>query len=98
MGSEEEYFKKRDLEKLAKLQQKHGEDASREELEERMKRHYHRCGKCGSSMDTVAFRGIEVEVCPDCGAVLLDKGELQELAGHDRGGLIAALFSGFTGE
>ena len=49
-------------------------------------------------MDTTNFKGVEIEVCPNCGAVLLDPGELETLAGEDQAGvveMIAGLF-GFT--
>jgi Zn-finger nucleic acid-binding protein len=43
-------------------------------------------------MDTQLFKGVEIERCAGCGAVLLDPGELEELAGKDQsGGLFAAL-------
>jgi Zn-finger nucleic acid-binding protein len=42
-------------------------------------------------MDTRLFRGVEVEVCPQCGAVLLDRGELERLAGEEHEGVLTAL-------
>ncbi|MEZ4236605.1 MAG: zf-TFIIB domain-containing protein [Myxococcota bacterium] len=45
--------------------------------------HYFKCGKCGADMRTETFRGLPVEVCTECHAVLLDPGELQTLAGQD---------------
>jgi hypothetical protein len=47
--------------------------------------HLLHCGKCGNKMNTSIFKGIEIEVCPNCGAVLLDPGELESLAGNDEG-------------
>jgi Zn-finger nucleic acid-binding protein len=38
------------------------------------------------------FKGVEIEKCPDCGAVLLDPGELEQLAGKDESGFFADLF------
>jgi Zn-finger nucleic acid-binding protein len=35
-------------------------------------------------MDTKRFKGIEIEICGNCGAVLLDPGELEALAGEDK--------------
>ncbi len=40
------------------------------------------------------FKGVEIDVCGDCGAVLLDPGELEQLAGEESHGLqnLAAFF------
>lgn len=43
-------------------------------------------------MDTTIFKGVEIERCPSCGAVLLDPGELEELAGEDQSGFFAGPF------
>jgi Zn-finger nucleic acid-binding protein len=48
-------------------------------------------------MTTHPFRGIDIESCNDCGAVLLDAGELNALAGEDRSGVLASFFSMFGG-
>jgi Zn-finger nucleic acid-binding protein len=44
-------------------------------------------------METRPHRGIEIEVCPDCGAVLLDPGELELLAGRDQAGVMKGLLN-----
>jgi Zn-finger nucleic acid-binding protein len=38
------------------------------------------------------FKGVEIEKCPACSAVLLDPGELEQLAGKDESGFFADLF------
>ena len=78
---EDEYFTRLEAEQKAKLKKQI--DAEKAELakEERKKLHYLKCGKCGGEMDTVPHRGVEIEVCKDCGAVLLDPGELETLEG-----------------
>lgn len=90
---EEEYFAKLDREKKEALRAKLDAEQRDANLAERKATHHHKCGKCGADMDTKAFRGIEIEICPDCGAVLLDNGELQQLAGEDQSGIIGGLFS-----
>ena len=92
---EEEYFAKQDREKLAKLKAKWQAEAAAEALTARRDLHHHKCGKCGADMDTVPFRGVEIEVCKECKAVLLDPGELEELAGEDQGGVLESMFSFF---
>ncbi len=93
MTDEDEYFHKLDQEAKARLRARLEAELTEKESEERKRLHFHRCGKCGSQMDTIVFRGVEVERCQNCGAVLLDPGELEELAGSDQ----TAVFSSFFG-
>lgn len=98
MSDEDEYFKKRDMEAKAKLKAKL--DAQRAEAEKasRKELHFLKCGKCGSDMTTQVFRGIEIERCDHCGAVLLDPGELETLAGDDDTDTFTSFFSFFGGQ
>lgn len=98
MSLEDEYFQKIDAEQKAKLKAKQdqaGQEAARTAAKAL---HYNKCGKCGSDMDTQTYRGVEIEICPDCGAVLLDPGELQTLAGEDKSGVVSSFFSMFNKE
>ncbi len=97
MSDEDEYFKKRDMEAKAKLKAKLDAQKAEAEKAARKEMHYLKCGKCGSDMATQVFRGIEIERCGTCGAVLLDPGELEELAGEDQSGMISNFFSVFGG-
>ncbi len=90
---EEEYFAKLDREKNEALRLKLEAEQRDASAAERKQLHHHKCGKCGEDMVTSPFRGVEIEVCPSCGAVLLDSGELEQLAGHDQSGLLNGLFS-----
>jgi hypothetical protein len=89
--SEAEYFHKQAVEQLAKLR----EIAAIEDAEAACKAaqtlHFHKCGKCGEDMKTQHYKGVEIERCT-CGAVLLDPGELEQLAGMDESGFFAGLF------
>jgi len=93
---EDQYFHREDQEKLQKLKEKAQADEAAAALQARRDAHWNKCGKCGADMETQIFRGVELEICPACGAVLLDSGELQTLAGKDQGGvfeLVGALFN-----
>jgi len=83
---EDEYFKKQEAEQLAKLKAKMDADKAEQAAADRKALHHFRCGKCGTEMKTEVFKGIEIEVCPACGAVLLDNGELEHLVGKDESG------------
>lgn len=92
---EDEFFAKLDAEAKARLRAKLQAEEERFAKDQRRHLHFHKCGKCGADMDTRSFRGIEIEVCPECGAVLLDPGELEELAGTDKTDLMTSFFTMF---
>lgn len=94
---EDEYFARIDRENKEKLKQAIGKDSIKAELEERKKLHWNKCGKCGSDMHAKPFRGVEIEMCEHCGAVLLDTGELEKLAGSDQSGIFSSMRGLFGG-
>jgi len=97
VSDEDDYFKKRDMEAKALLKAKLDAQKAEAEKAARKELHYLKCGKCGSDMVTQVFRGIEIERCQNCGSVLLDPGELEDLAGEDQSGMISNFFSVFGG-
>ena len=80
---EEEYFHRTDQEKMAKLKAEQEAESAATAAAALKATHLLHCGKCGNKMNTSIFKGIEIEVCPHCGAVLLDPGELESLVGRD---------------
>lgn len=94
---EDEYFARIDQENRAKLASALTAEAREAALAERRHHYAQRCGKCGGGMKPIPFRGVEIDVCQECGAVLLDKGELETLAGHDSTGLVSGLRALFGG-
>jgi len=38
------------------------------------------CVKCSSILDRATFQGLEVDLCPDCGGLWLDRGEITRAA------------------
>lgn len=92
---EDEYFAKLDAEAKARLKARLDAEQEQFAREQRRHLHFHKCGKCGADMETRTFRGVEIEVCPECGAVLLDPGELEELAGEDKTDLLRSFFTMF---
>lgn len=97
MVDEEEYFHKLDQEAKTKLRARLDAEHAAEDRIARRALHFLKCGKCGGDMLTQPFRGIEIEVCQDCQAVLLDPGELATLAGEDSTGTFSSFFSMFGG-
>ena len=93
---EEDYFAREDRKKLEALKQQSEEEKAAQARADQKALHHLHCGKCGASMNTQTFKGVEIEVCPDGGAVLLDSGELETLAGEDEGGALATLAELFS--
>jgi len=88
---EEEYFARIEAEKRERLARQLDDERARHEAVALKEAHHLHCGKCGQKMMTTVFKGVEIEVCPGCGAVLLDPGELEQLAGEDQSSLFHTL-------
>ena len=93
---EAEYFARLDQEKKKALAEQVSAEKAQADKEARRQLHYLKCGKCGGQMAPQPFRGVTIDVCPDCNAVLLDPGELEQLAGKDESGALASLAKFFT--
>ena len=91
MSNEDEYFAKLEAEKKARMADLLGRADAVEEAARLKELHFNHCGKCGHAMLPSHYKGVEIEVCPHCGAVLLDPGELQELAGEEHHGLLRGI-------
>lgn len=89
--AEEDYFARIEQEKKARLTAEARNRKAAEEREARKALHWNKCGKCGADLKAQAFRGVEIDVCPECGAVLLDQGELESLSGQDKSGVFKTL-------
>jgi uncharacterized protein len=89
---EQEYFLKKELDRLKELREEHRRKLEQEEREKRKELHWMRCAKCGETMTTTTLGVVDVEVCPDCGGVYLDAGELDKiLEERNRKGFASAL-------
>lgn len=84
-NQEDDYFAQLDREKREALRKKLAQEAAEKAEAELKSVHFNRCGKCGHEMAPKLFKGVEIDVCTNCGSVLLDPGELQELAGEETG-------------
>ena len=94
--AEEEYFHREEAAKTARLAAELAAEKAKAERAERKALHFMRCGKCGGELKTTAFRGVDIDICQDCGVVLLDPGELETLAGKDESGAVGALAKLFS--
>lgn len=83
---EDEYFRRREQELLAKLKEKLQEEASRQSGV--------RCPKCDGVLVETKFQSVSIDVCDKCQGVWLDAGELALVAHHDesKGGWFGEIF------
>jgi hypothetical protein len=70
--NEDEYFAKQDAELIKQMRSKL--DSERDAQER--KAHYMRCPKCGANLKEETHGHAKVDVCPECGGMWLDAGEL----------------------
>ena len=94
---EEDYFARIAREKKEQLHAKLESEAAAQALSERRALHFNKCGRCGADLHPKLFKGIEIDICGECGTVLLDPGELQALAGEE-GEAVSGLFGFFFGK
>ncbi len=84
--AEEEFIAREEAEKLHRLAQQKKKSLDQKAMEERKALHYMHCAKCGFDLQTIQWRCVEIEKCYHCGAVVLDDGELEKLAGDEHKG------------
>lgn len=95
--AEEEYFARIEREQKARLAEEIAKEKAVADRAARKLLHFMKCGKCGGDLHPRPFRGVEIDVCADCGVVLLDPGELEQLSGNDEGGVISSIANLFGG-
>jgi uncharacterized C2H2 Zn-finger protein len=73
--NEEEYFARKEAERLAQLKRSAELEA---QLAER-RSHFMKCPRCGADLRVEHYSGIEVERCPECDGLWFDAGEAERL-------------------
>ena len=77
--AEKEYFIRQEIERLKVLREKHLRETVQKTRDEMKQLHHMHCAKCGQHMETTILETVEIEVCPDCGGIYLDAGELGKI-------------------
>ena len=89
--NEDEYWAKVDAELLKS--RRAALDAEREQA--RKTEQQNKCPRCCVDLKEQVHHSVKVDVCPSCGGVWLDKGELEmleHLPREGRGGLFGSMF------
>jgi hypothetical protein len=81
--NEDEYFVKMDAELLK--QRRANLDAERAQQERAS--HYNKCPKCGADLTERELHHVKVDICPECGGMWLDAGELDLVRDSRRSGI-----------
>ena len=80
--NEDEYFAKQDAELMKQMRDK----LDKERGDQERKAHYMKCPKCGADLKEETHGQVKVDVCPDCGGVWLDAGEMEMIRESQKGG------------
>ena len=91
--NEEEFFAREEAEKLHRLHHEKLKSSDAAKADEEKTLHWMKCPKCGYGLETIKWRNHDVEKCFRCGAVVLDAGELEALAGSEHAEGFLATFS-----
>lgn len=91
---EEEYFHRKNKEAIEKMREKmrvaaEAKTAGTSSMQ---------CPRCDGKLETKTFEKVEVDVCPKCGGLWLDSGELEQLTGHEGGGWLSSLWKNWNAE
>jgi DNA-directed RNA polymerase subunit RPC12/RpoP len=70
--NEDEYFARQDAELIKEMRAKLDKERGAQER----KAHYMKCPKCGADLREEMHGQAKVDVCPECGGMWLDAGEL----------------------
>ena len=91
--NEDEYFLKLDAERIKEMRAKLDQERAQAER----KSHWMKCPKCGASLNETEYHHVKVDVCPDCGGMWFDAGEIEmvdQVKEHRVSGFLSDLFKG----
>lgn len=78
--TEEEYFARKEYEKLKKSQEKSQKKLATDQKAKEKELHYMKCPKCGMNLVEVDYKKIKADKCSECEGIWLDAGELEMVA------------------
>ena len=95
--SEEEYFKRIELERLRNDREEAKRRLADDEKTRLRELHWMRRPKCGLELSEVDYRGIFVDACFGCGGMFFDRGEVDKLHEHKEPGVLGRMVSTLFG-
>ena len=96
-STEEEFFAREDAEKKRKLALERAKEVAEQQKAELKQLHWMRCPKCGFELNTVSFKGVEIDKCFQCGVTVFDAGELEKIGVKEKeGSVVKALVRVFN--
>lgn len=87
--NEDEYFARQDAELLKEMRGKLDKDRAAQER----KAHYMKCPKCGADLKEETHDHVKVDICPECGGMWLDAGEMKLMKHVQKG--VGGIMQGF---
>lgn len=93
-GKEDEYFTKKEFERLKKIEQEKHSKLAEVDKKKLKDLHFMSCPKCGMELIEIDFKGIKVDKCSECEGIWFDAGEFETVSKLEKGGL-DKLFSVF---
>jgi hypothetical protein len=84
---EEEYFARRELERLREIEEEKHKKLAQEQKKHLRDLHHMRCPKCGMELIEIDYKGITIDRCSECDGVWLDAGELNSVSKLEKIGL-----------
>ncbi|MCU0663041.1 MAG: zf-TFIIB domain-containing protein [Myxococcota bacterium] len=94
-NSEEEYFARKEYERLRKLAAEKDAVQAADKAKKRQELHYMHCPKCGGDLTAIVFKQIEVDKCTSCAGVWLDNGELEQILQQEDAKLLRRILKVF---
>lgn len=77
--SEDEWFAQYEIQLIRDAKRKRELNADAKEKNKNLPANYMLCPVDGTKMDEMKFKDIEINTCPSCKGIWLDRGELEEL-------------------
>ena len=77
--SEDEWFAKYEIQLIRDAKRKRELSIEDKEKDKDLPANYMLCPIDGTKMDAKQFKEIEINICPSCKGIWLDRGELEEL-------------------
>lgn len=84
---EEEYFARKEFERLRKIEEEKQAKLKNEERKRLRQLHHMKCPKCGMQLVEIDYKGLKVDECSECLGVWLDAGEVQQIIQLEQGAL-----------